>query len=120
MYYYIVDGHPTAGHVCTSDADEVTVSANEVTDDTLAGIRCCNTAGTAGESYCGDATNPTTGGTTCTAHTFAVAKDTCENTYGGRLCTMQEVLNGVPAGTGCAYDTMYVWTSTKAGEYVGM
>ena len=96
------------------------MSANEVTDDTLAGIRCCkdNTAGTDGESYCGDATNPTTGGTTCTAHTFAVAKDTCENTYGGRLCTMQEVLDGVVADTGCNYNQMYVWTSTKTGEYV--
>ena len=105
---------------CGSDSTEVAVSTNVASDATLAGIRCCNTDGTAGESYCGDATNPTTGGTTCTAHTFAVAKDTCENTYGGRLCTMQEVLDGVVAGTGCSYDTMYVWTSTKAGEYVGM
>ena len=110
-----IDNDSTA---CGSDSTEVAVSTNVASDATLAGIRCCNTDGTDGESYCGDATNPTTGGTGCTAHTFAVAKDTCENTYGGRLCTMQEVLNLVADGTGCSYDAMYVWTSTKAGEYV--
>ena len=104
---YIVDGNPSSDlDSCSSAADEITVATNIATDATLAGIRCCNADGTAGESYCGDATNPTTGGTRCTAHTFAVAKDTCENTYGGRLCTKQEVLNRVPAGTGCAYDGM--------------
>ena len=87
-----MDGDPNSDGTaapCTSNADEVAVATNVASDATLAGIRCCNTAGTAGESYCGDATNPTTEGTKCTAHTFAVAKDTCENTYGGRLCTMQ-------------------------------
>ena len=104
---YIVDGNPSSDlDSCSSAADEITVATNIATDATLAGIRCCNADGTAGQSYCGDATNPTTGSTGCTAHTFAVAKDTCENTYGGRLCTMQEILDGIPAGTGCAYDGM--------------
>ena len=35
------------------------VRLNDASDDTLAGIRCCNKAGTTGDSYCGHATTPT-------------------------------------------------------------
>ncbi|MEX0812752.1 MAG: tail fiber domain-containing protein [Chitinophagales bacterium] len=46
--------------------------------------------------------------------TWAAAKAHAE-AQGGRLPTVDEVLSNVAEGSGCGYDSEYVWTQTKCG-----
>jgi hypothetical protein len=47
----------------------------------------------------------------CTdAATFHQAKDKC-SAKDYRLCTLAEAQAGVPAGTGCGFDSHFIWTS---------
>lgn len=48
-------------------------------------------------------------------HTFDDAVNVC-TTVGARLCTAQEVKDGLVRGTGCAMDHKMVWTSTSCGD----
>mmetsp|Transcript_27701 Transcript_27701/g.84984 ORF Transcript_27701/g.84984 Transcript_27701/m.84984 type:complete len:416 (-) Transcript_27701:352-1599(-) len=65
-----------------------------------AGSRCCNDQ-RQGASVCE---------AVCEHVTYETAVERCE-AIGMRLCTAQEVLDGVPAETGCWYDIAFVWTS---------
>ena len=56
-----------------------------------------------------------TGITNNATFTFAEALAQAE-TLGGRLPTLEEVLNGVGNGSGQGYDAEYIWTQTKAGH----
>ena len=101
----------------------------EETAQNYAGTRCCdaaNSSRTRGESFC--CISGTRGGSSCstgltrgetnpagcTTQDFATAHSTCDGGTNLRLCTMEELRDGSPAaGTGCGYDSMYVWTSTE-------
>ena len=65
-----------------------------------AGVRCCNDRGK-GISLCE---------TNCEHVSFDVAHSRCANAN-MRLCSTEEILNVVPAKTGCWYDIAYVWSS---------
>src|SRR5690606_9504154 len=43
--------------------------------------------------------------------TWKEAYDTCE-VAGARLCTLNEIENNVPSGTGCNYDNHSIWSMT--------
>jgi subtilisin-like proprotein convertase family protein len=47
--------------------------------------------------------------------TFAQAKDWCSS-MGGRLCTWSELAADEAAGTGCAYDSARVWSTSECQE----
>jgi len=88
--------------------EHATFTANEGQPQSLcgapeakgAGCRCCGPA----SSQC--ASGP------CTTHTFIECEKMCA-AVGSRLCTEQEIKSGEARGTGCIYDAMHVWTSTK-------
>eukprot|EP00581_Thalassiosira_minuscula_P032884 CAMPEP_0183767252 /NCGR_PEP_ID=MMETSP0739-20130205/12077_1 /TAXON_ID=385413 /ORGANISM="Thalassiosira miniscula, Strain CCMP1093" /LENGTH=268 /DNA_ID=CAMNT_0026006141 /DNA_START=51 /DNA_END=857 /DNA_ORIENTATION=- len=42
---------------------------------------------------------------------FSEADTICES-KGGRLCTKEEILNDCTAGTGCKFNSKFIWTST--------
>lgn len=47
------------------------------------------------------------------------ARVKCENA-GARLCTIEELENDIPRGTGCGYDWQMVWSTTpcQGGVYI--
>lgn len=51
---------------------------------------------------------------TCNTASFTDAGTVCAEA-GARLCTTDELDSGVTAGTGCNFDTQYIWTSTWCG-----
>merc|ERR1719445_2947107 len=71
-------------------------------------VRCCSGSGHSVEGHTPD----------CGAHpaTYADAVRVCtvDNPY--RLCTRQEILAQVTAGTGCAYNGAYIWVSDECDD----
>jgi len=56
-----------------------------------------------------------TGRFNCLANvrTWSVSKWICENEFGGRLCTTQELQQDCTQGTGCGFDNRRVWSSEQ-------
>merc|ERR1719445_669107 len=71
-------------------------------------VRCCSGSGHSVEGHTPD----------CGAHpaTYADAVRVCtvDNPY--RLCTRQEILAQVTAGTGCMYNGAYIWVSDECDD----
>ena len=44
-------------------------------------------------------------------HTFEESKEICSS-YGGRLCTIDEIQDKQAQGTGCGYDAQRIWSSS--------
>jgi len=108
--FYVVDGNPKSkGNMCgvVQELDQICADPKE---STMAGTRCCSDENLRGSSIC------TSG--RCHTQTFAEAKADCEAT-GMRLCTAEELLQGVTSGTGCNYDHHYVW-SNKTCSHSGV
>lgn len=73
-------------------------------DTSVAGIHCCTLDGGPGPASCLE---------DCQTFTYSQAAETCVGQY--RLCTADEILNGVLAGTDeCKYNSMNVWSSDAA------
>jgi len=87
---------------CQSDGDnQAAYDSNSRFDRDIA-VSCCSMDGTQGDRP------------DCRAHpaTYQQAVDLCtENNM--RLCTQQEMLNGVTRRTGCYYDLAYNWVSDE-------
>ena len=52
----------------------------------------------------------------CPVGTYPEAVETCAQVPGGRLCTLEEVVNDCVRGTGCGHDRDLIWTSTTEAE----
>lgn len=93
--FKLVDGGglegPDSSSVCTNrpDLGEDDVSEGDP-EAATGGIRCCDGKG-GGTSFCSQ---------DCELFTFSQAKQTCEDN-GLRLCSEEELLDGVAADTGC-------------------
>ena len=73
------------------------------------GVSCCNLDGSGGER---DAN-----GLNChSPATYDEAVQFCEGA-GMRLCTLDELLSDVTAGTGCGFDCRYNWVSTECSVF---
>ena len=110
--FWIVCGRP--GN-CGTGANETTAAVGEFHE-----IRCCSddmlpgwTKNDGCNVYAESFFDPN--GNTCYSEsTYAVALRVCFCNGGTRLCTKAELLAGCTAGTGCAFDNDFVWSSTKA------
>lgn len=100
----VVDGDPTndsstdCGGV-DSESDDAKLADPEYE---IAGIRCCGKKDAASFCPSGD----------CQLVTYETAKRRCAE-EGMRLCSVEELLAGETAGTGCGYDNAYVWSSNE-------
>ena len=88
-------------------------------------MRCCSTTDPRTPGFTGwakrssacpyaESNNFAAGVTACTTGTFAEAQAVCESAS-ARLCTSAELLiegEACTRGTGCGFDTRYVWTNT--------
>ena len=91
-----VDGAGTNGYdssTCSNlpDAGMPNVLSSADPGSDLAGTRCCSMDGTSANSFCNAA---------CEIVSFADAKERCTDNN-MRLCTENEILSGLAAGTGC-------------------
>ena len=91
-------------------ADSDSVCAQTPTGGTTdIGVSCCELDGSGGERD--------VNGLDChSATTYNEAVIYCENA-GYRLCTMDEMLSGLTAGTGCGFDCRYNWVSTECSVF---
>lgn len=105
----LVDGGGTVGpdssHRCPNNPDEGrddVMTANVTTD--VGGVRCCSDSGNYA-SFCSE---------DCEMVSFDDAATRCaENAM--RLCTEDEMMAGLLAGTGCFYDHTFAWTASPCG-----
>jgi prepilin-type N-terminal cleavage/methylation domain-containing protein len=67
---------------------------------------------------CGESDGNSMGSCTLSS-TWYEANSLCEN-IGARLCTIEEIENDIPRGTGCSLDNYMVWTMTpcRTGMFI--
>ncbi len=96
---YSLDTPPLSLNACVSESSCATLGWTN--------------AATGNPNVCGESdAAPLTG---CSGEmTYSAAKAFCENA-GARLCTIAEIADMDPAGTGCGYDNTRIWSSTSCG-----
>lgn len=106
--------HPTLPTPSPHTPHLPTDAAGATSAKTCEELQWAPTAAGVAEDVCGESDlrvnrNGASVSPTCFSGTFSEARQICA-ANGARLCTVQEVQTGEPAGSGCNYDLRVVWT----------
>lgn len=107
-------GAPLTENGCFSTNTSTTLDGGPVIDEACtslhAAVRCCSTDGTSCVSEVSGVCLSNVG--------YVAAQEACAG-IGMRLCTQDELIDGLCCGSGCGFDTQRIWTSTACPAGAG-